>query len=304
MPAPGTGHMSGYIGRFAPSPTGPLHAGSVIAALGSHLEARRAGGRWLLRIDDIDPPREMPGAADRIMRQLEALGLEWDGPVVYQSRRTEIYETALERLWQERRVYRCRCSRRDLAGKTRHGPLGAVYPGHCRNRHPRDAPDTAVRLRLLSGPLALIDRIQGEHVLDADTEIGDPIVRRRDGLWAYHLANAVDDAELGITEVVRGADLLPSALVQVALQQALSLTAPAWCHLPTLVGADGDKLSKQTGALPVDERRPLSALLAAWSRLGQRPFSEPPADVTEFHTFARAHWQPDAIPPGPICYDP
>lgn len=296
--------MNRYVGRFAPSPTGPLHAGSVLAALGSHLEARRAGGRWLLRIDDIDPPREMPGAADRILRQLEALGLEWDGPVVYQSDRTEAYEAGLERLRQDERVYCCSCSRRDLAGKVRHGPLGAVYPGHCRHRHQRDVPDTAVRLRLPPGRLRLRDRIQGEHALDGTTGIGDPVVRRRDGLWAYHLANAVDDAALGVTEIVRGADLLSSALVQVALQQALSLPAPAWCHLPTLVGADSAKLSKQTGALPVDETRPLPALLAAWVHLGQRPLPESPADVAEFHALARAHWRPDAIPRGPVCYDP
>lgn len=295
--------MSGYVGRFAPSPTGPLHAGSVIAALGSYLEARRAGGRWLLRIDDIDPSREMPGAADRILRQLEALGFEWDGPVVYQGARSGIHAEALERLRRNGQVYCCSCSRRSLAESVHRGPLGPVYPGTCRDRHPPDTPDTALRLRLPGGRLMLTDAIQGQYALDTITEIGDPIVRRRDGLRAYHLANAVDDAALGISEVVRGADLLPSALVQVALQQALSLPAPEWRHLPVLVDAGGDKLSKQTGALPVDEARSLPSLLSAWSHLGQQPFAETPANVAEFHALARQYWQPGAVPAGPRCYD-
>ncbi len=296
--------MSGYVGRFAPSPTGPLHAGSVIAALGSHLEARRAGGRWLLRIDDIDPPREMPGATDRILRQLEALGFEWDGPVIHQGARGEIHDKALERLRREGRVYCCNCSRRSLAKTARHGPLGPIYPGTCRDRLPPDTPDTALRLRLADGRLGLTDTIQGEYALDSVTEIGDPIVRRRDGLRTYHLANAVDDAALGITHVVRGADLLPSALIQVALQQALSLPEPERCHLPVLVGSDGEKLSKQTGALPVDETRPLPSLLTAWAHLGQPAFTEAPASVPEFHAMARMNWRPEAIPAGPRCYDP
>lgn len=296
--------MNGYVGRFAPSPTGPLHAGSVIAALGSYLEARRAGGRWLLRIDDIDPPREMPGAVDRILRQLEALGFEWDGPVIHQGERGEIHDEALERLRRQGRVYCCNCSRRSLAKIAPRGPLGPVYPGTCRHRLPPDTPDTALRLRLPEGRLGLTDTIQGEYALDAVTGIGDPVVRRRDGLRSYHLTNAIDDAALGITAVVRGADLLPSALVQVALQQALSLPAPEWCHLPVLVGPDGEKLSKQTGARPVDEARPLPSLRAAWSHLGQQAFAETPASVAEFHALARTNWRPGAIPAGPTCYDP
>lgn len=296
--------MSEYVGRFAPSPTGPLHAGSVIAALGSYLEARRAGGRWLLRIDDIDPPREMPGATDRILRQLEALGFEWDGPVIRQSTRGDIHDEALERLRRQGQVYCCSCSRRGLAKSAHHGPLGPVYPGTCRGRLPPDTPDTALRLRLPAGRLALTDTIQGEYALDTVSEIGDPIVHRRDGLRTYHLTNAVDDAALGVTHVVRGADLLPSALIQVALQQALSLPAPEWCHLPVLVGTDGEKLSKQTGALPIDETRPLPSLLAAWSCLGQQAFPDTPVSAAEFHALARAHWRPEAIPAGPECYDP
>ena len=292
--------MSGYVGRFAPSPTGPLHAGSVIAALGSYLEAKRAGGRWLLRIDDIDPPRAEAGAAARILRQLEALGFEWDGPVIYQSARERHYGEALAALHARAYVYGCRCSRRSLAAAAPRGPLGPVYPGTCRGRHPPDATDSAVRVQLPPGRIALLDRLQGDYGLDAVAQVGDPIVRRRDGLWAYHLATTVDDALLGVTDVVRGADLLPSALIQVALQGLLGLPALSWCHLPVVIGVDGDKLSKQTGAPPVDERDPLPALLAAWARLGQPALPETPARVAEFHAHARAAWQPGSVPAGPI----
>ena len=296
--------MSGYVGRFAPSPTGPLHAGSVIAALGSWLEARRAGGSWLLRIDDIDPPRAAPGAADRILRQLEALGLEWDGPVIHQGGRDGLYAAALADLRERGLIYGCRCSRRGLAKSARRGPLGAVYPGTCRGRHPPDTPDTALRARLPAATLALDDRGQGRYALDTAAEMGDPIVRRRDGLWAYHLATTVDDAALGVTDVVRGADLLPSALVQLALQGLLELPALRWHHLPVLVGADGSKLSKQTGAAPVDAADPLPALCAAWRQLGQAPLPEPPATVAEFHAWARAHWRPETVPAGPVPVAP
>lgn len=291
--------MSGYVGRFAPSPTGPLHAGSVIAALGSYLEARRAGGRWLLRIDDIDPPRAQAGAVDRILRQLEAMGFEWDGPVIHQSTRTGHYEDALAGLRARGLLYGCRCSRRQLAASAPQGPLGPVYPGTCRGRDAAGAPDTAVRLRLPAGELALADLGQGRYALDSASRIGDPIVRRRDGLWAYHLATTVDDAALGVTEVVRGADLLPSALVQLALQQVLGLPALQWRHLPVVLGRDGVKLSKQTGAAPVDETDPLPALRAAWSHLGQQPPPERLATVAEFHAFAGTAWRPAAVPAGP-----
>jgi len=293
-----------HVGRFAPSPTGPLHAGSVVAALGSYLEARAAGGRWLLRIDDIDPPRQEPGAADRILRQLEALGLEWDGPVLYQSRRVQAYEEAFQRLRTEGHVYRCTCSRRQLAAVAALGPLGRIYPGTCRARPPAPGSAAAWRLQLPADPLGLDDGIQGPYRLDGQKGLGDPIVLRRDGLWSYHLANAVDDAALAITDVVRGADLIAPALIQVALQGLLGLPSVRWRHLPTLLDSRGHKLSKQTGAGAVDERRPVDALLAAWRRLGQAaPAGTPPATVAEFHAMARAAWDPARVPAGPISTD-
>lgn len=293
--------MPQHVGRFAPSPTGPLHAGSVVAALGSYLEARAVGGRWLLRIDDIDPPRQMEGATDRILRQLEALGLEWDGTVVYQSTRLPAYAEAFERLQECERVYRCACSRRQLAKSAPSGPLGRIYPGTCRDRAIDPDTDAAWRLRLPNDTLALDDLTQGRCLLDAPGELGDPIVVRRDGLWSYHLATTLDDNHLGVTDVVRGADLLPTALVQVSLQDMLGLTPLRWRHLPVVIGTGGDKLSKQTGAAPVDERRPLPPLLAAWRHLGQVEPDEPPATVAEFHAFARARWRPGAIPQGPVA---
>jgi len=295
--------MPAHVGRFAPSPTGPLHAGSVVAALGSYLEARATGGRWRLRIDDIDPPRQEPGAVDRILRQLETLGLEWDCPVLYQSSRLQAYQDAFQRLRAEGNVYRCSCSRRQLAVSAAPGPLGRIYPGTCRARSPAPGLDAAWRLRLPAGPLGLDDGIQGPYRLDGQRGLGDPIVLRRDGLWSYHIANAVDDTALGITDVVRGADLIAPALVQVALQGLLGLPTIRWWHLPTLVDGQGHKLSKQTGAGAVDERRPVDALLAAWRRLGQAAPAETPASVAEFHAMARAEWDRTIVPAGPISAD-
>lgn len=293
-----------YVGRFAPSPTGPLHAGSVVAALGSFLEARAAGGTWRVRIDDIDPPRQSADAPGRILGQLEALGLEWDGPVLYQSTRLAVYADAFDTLRTRGLVYRCDCSRRQLAKSAPSGPLGRVYPGTCRNRALDPEGETAWRLRLPAGALTLDDRIQGHCAFDTESELGDPILLRRDGLWSYHLATTLDDVELGVTDVVRGADLLPTTLIQVALQRMLQLPAVDWCHLPILLGRDGDKLSKQTGAAPVDETRPLPALLTAWSQLGQPRPPEAPTTVAEFHALARTYWHPDAIPAGPIRCEP
>lgn len=292
--------MTRYVGRFAPSPTGPLHAGSVVAALGSYLEARAAGGAWRLRIDDIDPPRQSTAAAERILRQLEALGLEWDGPVLYQSSRLDAYAEAFETLRTQDLAYRCDCSRKQLARTAAEGPLGRVYPGTCRGREIDPDAEAAWRLRLPDGALALEDRTQGRYALDTACRMGDPIVRRRDGFWSYHLSTTLDDVELGVTHVVRGADLLPTALVQVALQRMLDLPTLEWCHLPILVDANGEKLSKQTGAAAIDERRPLQPLVAAWQALGQAAPSEPPVTVAEFHEHARMHWNPQTIPQGPV----
>lgn len=289
-----------HIGRFAPSPSGPLHAGSLIAALGSHVAARAAGGRWHLRIDDLDPPRVVAGAADEIRRALEHHGLEWDGPVVWQSQRTERYAAALEQLAGNGAVYHCTCSRRDIARVAGRGPLGRIYPGTCRHRSLPTERAAAVRVALPDGPIALTDAICGHMELDARNAIGDVVVRRRDGLWAYHLATTIDDADLGVTDVVRGADLLPAALVQVALQRLLALPALRWRHLPLARTRGGAKLSKQTGAAALDVQRPVDNLLQAWQALGQPPPPTRPANAAEFHVWAVANWRARAVPAEPL----
>ena len=287
------------IGRFAPSPTGPLHFGSLIAALGSWLSARAAGGHWYLRIDDLDPDRSIAAMTNTIQVQLEAFGLTWDGPVLYQSGRTEAYVAALEQLEAAGRLYRCTCTRREIGAGARYGPLGAIYPGTCRNGPTHPERDAALRLRLSAGRHEVADRIQGAWSIDAD-RIGDVIVRRRNGVTGYHLATTVDDAFLGVTDVVRGSDLLPAAVIQNELQRGLGLHAPAWAHLPVMMTADGtDKLSKQTGAPAVNPAHdPVTPLIQAWTFLGQEPPFETPATPAEFLAWALSRWDEGAIPPG------
>jgi glutamyl-Q tRNA(Asp) synthetase len=259
-----------YRGRFAPSPTGPLHFGSLVAAVASWLDARAAGGEWLVRMEDVDTPRTIPGAADAILRTLEALGLEWDGEVAWQSRRTHRYEAALERLRALGAVYGCRCSRREIADSALSGVEGAIYPGTCRDRGIPPGPGVAVRLRTGDEEVAFTDRVQGRVLQRVATDIGDFVVRRRDGLFAYQLAVVVDDAEQGITDVVRGADLLLSTPRQIALQRLLGYPVPRYLHVP-VAARGGEKLSKQTLAPPVAADEPLPWLRAALRFLGQEP---------------------------------
>jgi glutamyl-Q tRNA(Asp) synthetase len=252
-----------YRGRFAPSPTGPLHFGSLVAALGSWLFARRAGGQWLVRIEDIDPPREVPGATDAQLRTLAAFGLHPDGPVLHQRDRGDAYAEALAGLLARGEAFECHCSRSDLAA-------GGGIHRHCVAARRR--PDPAIRLRVADGArIAFDDALQGHVEQDVATEVGDFVLRRADGLWAYQLAVVVDDAAQGITDVVRGADLLDSTPRQILLQRALGLPTPRYAHLPLVVDADGRKLSKSLAALPLDDDAPLPALRAAWSALGQAP---------------------------------
>jgi glutamyl-Q tRNA(Asp) synthetase len=252
-----------YRGRFAPSPTGPLHFGSLLAAFGSWLLARRAGGQWLVRIEDLDPPREVNGAAAGQLRTLSAFGLVSDAPVVRQSERHALYEAALVRLREAGQAFECHCSRGDLAD------VGGI---HRRCVAGARRPDPAVRLRVLDGTrIAFDDLIQGRQEQDVGRESGDFVLRRADGLWAYQLAVVVDDAAQRITDVVRGADLLDSTPRQIHLQRLLGLPTPRHAHLPLVVEADGRKLSKSAAALPVDSRDPLPALHAAWRALGQEP---------------------------------
>lgn len=256
-------------GRFAPSPTGPLHLGSLVAAVGSWLFARAAGVPWLVRIEDLDTPRVVPGSAEEILAALRRYALDWDGEVVWQSRRTALYEEALRDLRAKNLVYDCGCSRADLQ-RAASAPLGreAVYPGTCRNGIPAGKVPRAIRFRVPEGSIAFEDSMLGR----IEGEVGgDFVVRRADGLFAYQLAVVVDDAEQGVTQVVRGADLLESTPRQIALQRALGYPTPSYAHLPLVVNPDGSKLSKREGALPLpalDEPRVRETLAAALRHLG------------------------------------
>lgn len=281
------------IGRFAPSPTGNLHFGSLLAALASCCEVRAQGGRWLLRIDDIDGPRSVAGSADAIQRTLENFGFEWDGPICWQSQRMDLYQSALQKLVKQGRIFNCGCSRRSL-------PPGKPYPGHCRKRLTSttqkldfgDPEDHALRMRL-SGQINLDDAVQGSFNITLDKDVGDTIVRRRDGLVSYSLACAVDDGH-DATQVVRGADLLESSAAQIAVMQALSLRAPTYAHLPIAVDQNGDKLSKHSKAQSIDQLDPLSTLVKAWLFLGQASFT--PDSVTAFWIEAPKLWQMASVP--------
>lgn len=283
-----------YHGRFAPSPTGALHFGSLVAALASWLDARAAGGRWSVRIEDVDAPRTVPGAADAILRALAACGLEWDGEVAWQSRRSARYDAALERLRASGRVYRCRCSRREVADSALRGIEGAVYPGTCRDLAlAADAP-CAERLRVERGTVEFEDRVQGRIAQDVAQAVGDFVLRRRDGLHAYQLAVVVDDAEQGITDVVRGADLLASTPRQILLQRALGYATPRYLHFPVATDANGEKLSKQTRAPALDGDSAAASLRGALEFLGQpAPRGAAPRELL---AEAVRRWDPERIP--------
>ena len=280
---------SGYRGRFAPSPTGDLHFGSLLAAFGSWLLARHAGGRWLVRVEDLDPPREVAGAARRQLDALHAFGLEADEEIAWQSQRSPLYEAALEKLLREGRAFHCHCSRTDLS------TVSGIHRA-CVARRTR--PDPAVRLRVEDGSVvAFEDAIRGRVEQDVSREVGDFVLRRADRFWAYQLAVVVDDADQGITDVVRGADLLDSTPRQILLQRALGLPTPRYAHLPLVLGPDGRKLSKSDAAQPVDPADPLATLRAAWLRLGQSPDSLAQArDVPDLLARAKAAFDPACIP--------
>jgi glutamyl-Q tRNA(Asp) synthetase len=234
--------MPNYIGRFAPSPTGPLHFGSLLTALASWCDARAAKGQWLLRIEDVDVVRTQEGAADHIIRTLEHYGLWWDGEIVYQSQRTEHYQAALQQLQQQDDVFWCTCSRSELAQTQ-----SAIYTGHCRAHHQYRS-QAAARIRVNERIIDFDDGVFGHISENIAETVGDFVIFRRDGLFAYQLAVVVDDAEQGITHIVRGADLLDNTSRQIYLQQRLNLTTPTYAHIPLVVNDKGEKLSKQTGA--------------------------------------------------------
>jgi glutamyl-Q tRNA(Asp) synthetase len=290
-----------YRGRFAPSPTGPLHFGSLVAAVGSFLEARTRGGEWLVRMEDLDPPRVVPGAGGAILAALRACGLEWDGAVVYQSARSDAYHAALHRLRHAGLVYPCICSRREIADSALDGAQvgiqGPIYPGTCRAGLPAGKKARALRLSTLAAAVEFEDAVQGLVTHDLERESGDFVLYRADEVYAYQLAVVVDDAEQGITDVVRGADLLASTPRQIYLQRLLGLLPQRYAHLPVAVNAAGEKLSKQTFAAPFEAARPLPALVAALAFLGQQPPRElARGTLSEFWDWALASWNLACVP--------
>lgn len=286
-----------YRGRFAPSPTGPLHFGSLVAAVGSFLDARSQGGEWLLRMEDLDPPREMTGAADAILRTLDDYGLHWDGAVIYQHSRESLYTEALVRLGDSGQLYPCGCSRSDIAQALPPGKPTGFYVGTCRNGLPAGCKARSIRVRTADIGIRFVDRLQGEHQEWLPDTSGDFILRRADGLFAYQLAVVVDDAEQGVTDVVRGVDLLDSTSKQIHLQQLLGLPTPRYMHLPIAVDAQGKKLSKQTGALPVSGEHRSQTLCSALRFLGQ-PLDKglENAAISEIWQWALAHWDMAGLP--------
>jgi len=284
-------------GRFAPSPTGPLHFGSLVAAVGSYLHARARGARWLVRIEDLDPPREVSGAADDILRTLEAHALLWDGEVVYQSRRHERYAAVLDTLRHAGHAYPCACTRREVADSTVLGIDGPVYSGTCRpgiapGRRPR-----SWRVRSFDADITFDDEHYGCLTQNVHTEVGDFVLKRADGLHAYQLAVVVDDADQGITEVVRGADLVDSTARQIMLQRLLGFATPRYMHLPVVINAAGEKLSKQTHAARAEPQAAGLNLIAVLRFLGQHPPAslsrESPAAILAWSV---QHWNPSAMP--------
>jgi glutamyl-Q tRNA(Asp) synthetase len=261
--------MAEYVGRFAPSPTGPLHFGSLVAALASYLEARAAQGKWLLRMEDLDAPREQPGAADEILRALERLGFEWDGPVLRQGTRLERYRAVLEDLRRRGFAYPCGCSRKELEDSALAIDGARIYPGTCRQGLAPGRSARALRLRTHAAPIAFLDRVQGEIEQRVEREVGDFVLQRADGIYAYQLAVVVDDLDQGVTEVVRGADLLDSTARQIHLQRILGAPQLRYAHVPVAVNVAGEKLSKQTGAAPLDLADPKREIARARRFLGQ-----------------------------------
>jgi glutamyl-Q tRNA(Asp) synthetase len=292
-----SGPAQTYRGRFAPSPTGPLHFGSLVTAVGSYLEAKSRHGKWLIRIENLDRSRETPGASREILGTLEVFGMEWDGEVIHQSGRSKAYQAALTLLEKQGLIYSCFCSRKEIADSSITGIEGPIYPGTCRGNLGNEEQPGARRIRTDNRLIEFKDGVRGRIRQRLERDIGDFVLRRADGLFAYQLAVAVDDAEQGITHVVRGDDLLGSTSRQVYLQKLLGYSTPSYMHLPVVVNAQGEKLSKQTGAAPVTTSDPVSQLVMAIRFLGQTPPAElAESDVTSFWQWATRNWKPEKIP--------
>ncbi len=293
--------MTTPSGRFAPSPSGALHFGSLVAALASYCEVRSQNGRWLLRIEDVDTPRVVAGASDQILRDLEVFGFEWDGAVAYQSDRFEQYQHYLQQLIDNGDCYACECSRRTLRELgVSSGPLGQIYPGLCRDKG-LAVPGHSLRLNTEAAQqVAFVDRVYGDFSLNLPECVGDFVLKRRDNIYAYHLAVVIDDELQGIDQVVRGADLLENTCLHIFLQQRLGFNTPSYMHLPLVNNTDGVKLSKQTGAEPLDHHKPSQLLLAALRHLEQQP----PVDLEGCDPgvilqWACDNWNTTAITPQP-----
>ena len=279
-----------YIGRFAPSPTGPLHIGSLVAAMASYLDARAQQGKWLLRIEDLDPPREVPGSADSIITSLEQLGFEWDADITYQSHRHAYYEDAVEALIGDRTAYACKCSRKEIAEQLPADASYLRYPGHCRHTSLAPVGKLAIRAVTEDAIINFNDRLTGKYSQNLDTEIGDFVIRRKDGFYAYQLAVVIDDADQQVTHVVRGMDLLDSTPRQIHLQQLLGLATPSYAHTPLVLDETGNKFSKSS-----HHGRPLSidleSLLQAWHFLQQTQTNRNDFDtIPDFWQWAIEKW--------------
>ncbi|MGL4225833.1 MAG: tRNA glutamyl-Q(34) synthetase GluQRS [Vibrio sp.] len=280
-----------YIGRFAPSPSGPLHFGSLIAALGSYFQAKAAQGQWLVRIEDLDPPREMPGAAAHILRTLEAYGLHWDQTVVYQSQRHALYQQQIDQWLASGQAYYCQCTRQAVKA------MGGFYNGHCQRHPPRQHHDCAIRLHMDNPVLQFIDLKHGTITIPSALAQEDFIIKRRDGLFAYNLAVVIDDIEQGVTQVVRGADLIEPTGRQISLYHTLQQKPVSYLHLPLAIDSNGNKLSKQNHAPAIDPLQPKPTLVQAMQFLGfELPADFCDANLEQMLTWGCQHWQLSQLP--------
>lgn len=282
---------SRYVGRFAPTPSGYLHFGSLVAAVASYLDARAVDGKWLVRMEDLDPPREMPGAQAAILETLERYGFEWDGPVERQSERGDVYAAQVEQWLRSGLAYACTCSRKQLEGSN------GIYPGTCRDAQHDWHGNVAIRLRVPELDYRFTDRLQGEFHQHLGREVGDFIIRRRDGLFAYQLAVVLDDAWQGVTDIVRGADLLDNTPRQLYLQELLGIAAPRYLHVPLIIQPDGHKLGKSYRSPPLQADQASPLLVRALNALGQQPPAElRQATPQEVLAWGIVHWDANAIP--------
>lgn len=281
-----------YKGRFAPSPTGPVHFGTLIVAVGSYLQAKKNNGEWLIRMEDVDTTRKVEGSDKEILDTLEAFGFEWDGEIIYQSGQNEHYENALQQLISRSLVFPCTCTRKQLTSSN-----NSIYPGTCRNRPFPDEEEHALRLLAKDITIKFSDIVMGKQSQNIAQQCGDFVIKRRDGLFAYQLAVVVDDYLQNITEVVRGADLLDSTARQIYLQRLLGYPTPGYCHLPLAIDTSGNKISKSEGAMEVDLKNREKLLFSVLGFLGQRP----PADlisssIEDIWSWAETHWDIRQIP--------